>query len=386
MQVNSAKEPKQGRTNVRTLCSALALFFQATTAMPAIAQVVELEDVTHAVRAPDDIVLTAGKLRFRWDAEFAKDWKAPERAATHGHVLVDDQQRVWVNTDGKAALTIFDSKGSTVRTLLPDWHGGLHGMCFDRRGEEPCLVIAHARRGEIVSTSMDGKVLWTLPWPEASALYEKAAQYHPTSVALASDGRLYVADGYGLSWIHVYDAERKYQRSFGGLGKDEGKMRTPHGLLVTKLEPASLRSADDAPEPIPVTPDSVQDETPREVLIVCDRENHRLLLCDLDGEVQRVVQGMLRRPCNIARHGDEFAIADLTGRVTLLDDRFELIGHLGEQPNPKFRATNRVARDQWKDGEFLSPHGVAYDRAGNLYVSDWSEHGRITRLERLPGK
>ena len=89
MQVNSAKEPKQGRTNVRTLCSALALFFQATTAMPAIAQVVELEDVTHAVRAPDDIVLTAGKLRFRWDAEFAKDWKAPERAATHGHVLVD---------------------------------------------------------------------------------------------------------------------------------------------------------------------------------------------------------------------------------------------------------------------------------------------------------
>ncbi len=370
----------------------VALFAVLACAAPGAAQDdAQVDKVADRSRPPQGgLVLSAGDLRFQWDTAFAKDWTAPERASTHGQVLVDDEQRVWVNTDGKAALTVFTKEGKVERSLLEDWHGGLHGMCFDRRQAAPSLVIAHARRGEVVATSMQGEVLWTLDWPEASALYEKAARYHPTSVALASDGRLFVADGYGLSWVHVYDAERRYQKSFGGRGVDDGKMQTPHGLLVTTLEAASLRAEAAAPTKDKdaegagaSAPSATKAEPPREVLLVCDRENHRLLVCDLDGKVLRIVSGMLRRPCNIARHGDEFAIADLTGRVTLLDHRFALIGHLGEQPDPKLRATNRVAKDKWQDGVFLSPHGVAYDAAGNLYVSDWSEHGRITRLLRL---
>jgi sugar lactone lactonase YvrE len=298
---------------------------------------------------------------FRWDTTFAKEWKAPQRASTHGHLLVDAKGRVYANTDGKAALTVFGADGVFERSMLEEWKGGMHGMCFDTSSDKPVLVLAHTRRNEVAATTIDGKILWTIPWPEASGLYKQRGQYHPTSVAVAKDGRIFVADGYGQSWVHIYDAERRYQKSFGGRGQKPGQMRTPHGLLMTTVDG-------------------------KECLIVCDRENHRLQLFDLDGKLLRVVKGMLRRPCNIARYANEYAIADLTGRVTLLDEKFQLLGHLGEQPNPKFRATNQVARENWKDGEFLSPHGVAYDGKGNLYVSDWSKHGRVTKLIRVASK
>ena len=35
-------------------------------------------------------------------------------------------------------------------------------------------------------------------------------------------------------------------------------------------------------------------------------------------------------------------------------------------------------------GEFVAPHGVGFDAAGNLYVMDWVSAGRITKLRRLP--
>lgn len=307
---------------------------------------------------PSAITLTAKDRVFRWDTTFAAAWKAPQRASTHGHLLVDPAGHVFANTDGKAALTVFGPSGKFVRAMLADWKGGMHGMCFDPSAPGTVMILAHTRRNEVAATTADGKVLWTIPWPEASGLYQKRGQYHPTSVAVAKDGTIFVADGYGLSWVHIYDAERRYQKSFGGRGTEPGKMRTPHGLLIDTIEG-------------------------KERLIVCDRENHRLQIFDLQGALVRVVSGMLRRPCNIARHADEYAIADLTGRVTLLDAKFELLGHLGEQPNKKFRATNQVARENWKAGEFLSPHGVAYDARGNLYVSDWSKHGRISKLERV---
>ena len=90
--------------------------------------------------------------------------------------------------------------------------------------------------------------------------------------------------------------------------------------------------------------------------------------------------------CSAALRGDHLAIADLAGRVTLLDERFELVGHLGDQPDPKLRAVNGVGKELWRDGEFLSPHGIGWGADGSLYVLDWNRHGRVTRLEALPGR
>ena len=37
----------------------------------------------------------------------------------------------------------------------------------------------------------------------------------------------------------------------------------------------------------------------------------------------------------------------------------------------------------WKDGIFNAPHGVSYDKDGNLYVEDWNKSGRISKMIKV---
>ena len=43
-------------------------------------------------------------------------------------------------------------------------------------------------------------------------------------------------------------------------------------------------------------------------LLVADRENHRILVCDLDGNTKSVIEGMLRRPCSMQEHDGFLAV------------------------------------------------------------------------------
>jgi hypothetical protein len=221
------------------------------------------------------------------------------------------------------------------------------------------LYLAHTRRHELVKTTNDGTVLWTIGWPQASGIYDQEEQFNPTAVAVAPDGRIFVADGYGRSWIHVYAPDRSYVRSFGGPGKEASKLQTPHGLWLDAR----------GKEPL---------------LLVCDRENHRLQWFSMDGAFVRLMDQDLRRPCNVAPLPDGgLVVADLAGRITLLDKDDKVVAQLGDNPDPKLRAQNGVPRDKWQDGVFLSPHGVCVDQKGDIYVMDWNSLGRISKLAKV---
>ena len=83
------------------------------------------------------------------------------------------------------------------------------------------------------------------------------------------------------------------------------------------------------------------------------------------------------------QRGGDTVVADLAGRVTILGPENELVCHLGDNPDPEKRAKNGVPSDQWKNGEFISPHCARWDAEGNLYVMDWVSEGRISKLERV---
>ena len=90
----------------------------------------------------------------------------------------------------------------------------------------------------------------------------------------------------------------------------------------------------------------------------------------------------LRRPCSASLHGEFVAIAELEARVTVLNGKNEIVAHLGDNPNKGHWARNPVPPKEWKVGVFTAPHGVCYDKAGNLYVMDWNKTGRISRLNK----
>ena len=45
----------------------------------------------------------------------------------------------------------------------------------------------------------------------------------------------------------------------------------------------------------------------------------------------------------------------------------------------------KVRRDpkQWAAGKFIHPHDACFDPAGNIYVVEWVEGGRITFLKKV---
>ena len=305
--------------------------------------------------ATQPVTLGEGAHRYTWVAGWGQLPAGMQYGNTHGGIVVTKKGEVLVNTDTKNAILVFTTGGKFVRAFGEEFAGGLHGMCLVEEQGEEFLYLAHTGRHCAAKCTLAGKVLWTLGPPQAAGIYKNDNEYLPTAVAVAPNGDLFVADGYGKSWVHQFDKERKYLRSIGGPGTEPGKFKTPHGLWI------DTRGSE--PE-----------------LLVADRENHRLQRFDLQGQHKGVIDGMFRRPCGAHQSGGLLAVADLAGRVTLLGKDNQLVAQLGDQPDPKLRAQNGVPREKWKDGEFLSPHGLRFDAEGNLYVMDWNSLGRVNKL------
>ena len=141
-------------------------------------------------------------------------------------------------------------------------------------------------------------------------------------------------------------------------GRQDGQFVTSHGLAIDDRDP----------------------ENP--ILIVCDRENRRLQLFDMEGNFLRVAATDLRRPSGAAFWGDYVAIAEIAGRVTVLDKAGKTIATLGTNDGKGLNNTNRVKPEQWEDGKVNSPHGIAFDKDGNILVSEWNVYGRVNRFDR----
>ena len=86
------------------------------------------------------------------------------------------------------------------------------------------------------------------------------------------------------------------------------------------------------------------------------------------------------QPCALQLPGDLAAVADLQGRVTLLDRHWNLIAHLGDNPDPDQRGQFDVPPNAWEPGRFIAPHCAHIGPDGSIYVMDWSIAGRVTRL------
>lgn len=332
----------------------------------ALASPITAQEQSPAPRAPEGVKPAVEEQEavpapptFRWVDGFGRREDGKALGSTHGCVVVDGKGRLLANTDTEDAVLLLSKEGMVVGSWGKEFRGGLHGMTRRVEDGKEVLYLAHTMRNETMKTTIDGDVIWTLGFPESTGIYKKADEFHPTAIVTSSDGRIFVADGYGKSWIHIYDKDRVHLKSFGGSGAETGKFQTPHGLMIDTRGDAEL-------------------------LLVCDRENHRLQWFTLDGAFVRESRDGMLRPCNAAALEDGMlAVADLAGRVTILGKDDKPIAVLGDgAPNDK-RATNQVDPELWQKDRFFAPHSVCADDDGNLYVMDWNVHGRISKLQRV---
>lgn len=284
---------------------------------------------------------------------------------THG-VVFDEAGLIYFTHQSAAkdpmdAIAVFDRDGKFIRSFGKQFHGGGHGLAIRKEGKEEFLYVCDIKNRKVAKVSLRGDVVWSHGVPEEPGVYKKGAGYVPTNVAFAPDGGFYVGDGYGSSYVHQYDKDAKWVRTWGGKGKDAGKLSCPHGLWW-----------DDRPGRTPS-------------LVVADRANSRLQYFTPEGKHISFTKG-LPHPCYFAIRGDVLLVPDLHARVSLLDKDNNPIVHLGYDE----AWTQRVLREglrgkpqQWQPGRFVHPHHAAFDPDGNIFVVEWVPIGRITFLRHV---
>ena len=296
--------------------------------------------------------------------------------ATHG-VAIDATGLVYIThrapfNSAVDTVVVFEPSGKFVRSFGRQWNFGGHGIDIRKDGHEEFLYLAitttkppdgsRQRPGLVTKTTLTGESVWELPLPPESKLYDAPEKYSPTNIAFAPDGGFYVADGYGSDYIHQYDKNVRYVRSFGGTGEEPGQFRTPHGIWL-----------DDRPGRDPL-------------LIVADRVNARLQYLTLDGKPVSVV-GNVSFPAHFDIRGTALLIPDLHARISIFDSDNNVAVHLGYDPAWTTRVLDgfkmREQPELWEQGKFVHPHDACFDSDGNIYVVEWVATGRVSFLKKL---
>ncbi|MEX2015286.1 MAG: twin-arginine translocation signal domain-containing protein [Candidatus Hydrogenedentales bacterium] len=310
------------------------------------------------VRAAEGTTVGEGAHTYEWVDNWATLPKGQQFGYTHAVVEVSDG-RIFVHNQSEDAVAIFDPDGKYMGSWGKHLASGAHGMELNVEDGREFLYLAPTGLHKCYKTTLDGEVVWEMEYPKQCPAYENGEQYVPTNIAIAANGDFYVADGYGLSWIHQYNKDAEYIRSWGGKGSEAGQMNCPHGIWV------DTRGA-----------------APR--LVVADRANVRLQYFTLDGKHDGFVNDGLLYPCHFHQRNGELLIPDLHGRVTIFDKDNKPVAQLGENPGiNKREGYPNLPHEQREQGKFISPHGACWDHAGNILVAEWVNDGRVTKLRRV---
>lgn len=327
-------------------------------------------------------------------AEFT--WQTTHNAAVDSAGLVYVIHEGHLDKPDHPAIFVFDATGKYVRSFGNQFQGGGHGLEVHREGSDEFLyVTAYQQKRSFAKLTLTGDTVWHKYAPMETGIYADGEdnparragdnpwgrnRFMPTNFAFHPDGGFYLADGYGGYCVHRYDADGNWQSKFGKPSDDtdaDGSFDTPHGVWIDARQAERLDADGVAPEPL---------------VVVADRANGRLQWFTLAGEHRRTQPSFLL-PANCDTRGNILLVPDLFGRVTLLDGANEVIAHLGDdseriladKPDGKAKTnwTIRGDESQWFAGKFVHPHDACFDADGNIYVVEWVQRGRVTKLTKI---
>lgn len=336
--------------------------------------------------------LSAGPHTYSWVNDWTKTPSTPESRGGWAHhgIAVSETGDIISFHQEEAKVLVFDPEGNLKRS----WDSGVtegHGMTLVKEEDTEYLWIADNGRkrrwssgyeypggmdaqysGGVVKQDLAGNKVLRLPKPPLR-IYDNG-NYAPTWVAVnekrnGGNGDVWVADGYGEDQVHRFTSSGEYLSSINGTDGKAGAFSCPHAVFVDNRKPE--------PE-----------------LYVADRSNGRVQIYDLEGKFKRVFGStFLTSPSGFAIYGETMIIAELKARLTLVDLDDELIGYLGDNgpvsevagwPNGKTDKGDPARPKGLETGKFNSPHGMAVDKDGNIYIEEWLIGGRSIKLKSVP--
>lgn len=184
-----------------------------------------------------ETIIGHGGFRYR----VHKDWGNLDPASTpvkNCHEMVMDRKGrlIMVTDETKNNIIIYDRSGKLLTSWGHEFPGG-HGLTLFDEGGTDVLFICDPETGRVVKTTTDGKILSELPHPKSIGQYTEAMAYRPTETAVAPNGDIYVADGYGSQFVLQYNSRGEFIRKFGGAGNKDDQFSTVHGVCIDRRDP-----------------------------------------------------------------------------------------------------------------------------------------------------
>lgn len=314
--------------------------------------------------------------------DVAPGWEQRPAALAHkdvSDVAVDAEDRVYLLARRASRVIVYDRDGTWIRSwgegvLSADPHGitiaGDRVYIVDRADQTVRVFTLDGQQVLVIGTpgvrSQTG-ANWSLR--SLHAVIESTTGgppfNDPTAVAVAPDGELYVADGYGNARVHRFAPDGSLLQSWGAPGGAPGQFRVPHCICF-----------------------DTEDR-----LLVGDRENDRIQVFSRDGTYVREYRDV-HKPAGIAvdpdgliyvsetawlagdfRWSSGTATDGLPSRVSVLSPDGEALVRFGHDVAPA------------EPGGFVAAHGVALDSRGDLYVAEVAYSlGVVRGISIPPGK
>jgi len=301
------------------------------------------------------------------DYKVVPDWLKlpegrPQLGNQHGDIAISSKGEAYVSVmDPKAGVQVYSADGKWLRNV-ENAPSDFHGFVIKKQDDGEFIYGPRLGGGNILKLTLEGKEVLNIPStaiPEDFKVKSKEGKSRVamTGMDVAPNGDWFVTDGYASSYVHRFDKSGKYLKSFGGK-KAPYNFTTLHKIAVdTRFSPVRI--------------------------IACDREAMRVVHMSVDGDLLGVVAKDLLAPAAITVQGDYALVGEIRGAVSVLDKEGKLVARLGLNETKGETGNNSLEPAKWRPGFVTAPHGVAFNAAGDIFVSEYNKFGRVHRFNKL---
>lgn len=307
--------------------------------------------------AAQDQILGHGGFRYKIDPSWGNLDPSKVPVINCHEMVMDRKGRMILLTDeAKNNIIIYDQGGK----LLSTWTLGLdraHGLSLVDEGDAEYLWIVD-NGGRVIKTTLDGKVVTEIKSPVAEGIYTEKLKWVPTETAVAPNGDLYIADGYGSQFFLQYDKNGKFIRKFGGAGQGDDQFSTAHGIAIDR-------------------------RGGKEPTLMCTSRGHNSFKrFTMDGNYLETLFLPGAFVCRPVIHGENLYAGvcwsrlkyleqtNNSGFVTILDKNNKVVSNPGGTA-PEYRDGELQLMVQ-KEPVFKHCHDVCIDQDENIYVCQWN--------------
>lgn len=275
------------------------------------------------------LIAKLNETRYRVDPDWAS--LPPGVAFTNvSDVCAGPRGKIYVLQRSDPFMLVLSSAGK----LLDSWRNATitdgHYVTCAPNGN---LCVIDRDNHRIVVLDDSGRVIRTIGDDPARGLV--GPFNHPTDVAYAGNGDMFVSDGYGNTRVHRLEAAGEVLLAWGTPGAGPGEFSTPHSVAIDE----------------------------RERVWVADRENNRLQVFTMDGAFVMEVLNV-QRPMKVHASGSLVYVTDQVPSLMV----FDLDG-------------NRLGRCRTRG---MYGHGLGVDGEKSIYVAEMNPDG-LTKFVPVSG-